>query len=140
MRGTFIARLSGAVLALWSAAAGAAPGQAPSVLVIRTIQPGQWELREVGSSGPPKLMCLSDPDTLIQLRHAGAVCTRFVVANEPQEATVNYSCNGAGNGRTTIHLDTPRQLRLQTQGIAQSAPFDMDYNARRLGDCGASAH
>lgn len=114
----------------------AAPAQAPvAIAVLRAIEPGQWELREVGSTAHPQLMCLINPDTLIQLRHAQAQCTRYVVENSPQTATVNYDCDGAGNGRTTISLDTPRAIRLTTQGIAQASPFDNEYAGRRIGAC-----
>lgn len=119
------------------ATAGAVPVKAPQLAVINAIEPGQWELREVGTSGSPRVLCVTNPDMLIQLRHASVQCTRYVVENQPQTVTVNYDCEGAGNGRTTITLDTPRQIRLQTQGIAQHAPFDVDYAGRRLGACTA---
>jgi hypothetical protein len=118
----------------------AAPAKAPALIVINAIEPGQWELRELGAGKSPRLICVANPDTLIQLRHAGATCARYVIDNQPQTMTVNYSCDGTGNGRTTITLQTPRQLRLQTQGIAQGAPFDVDYTARRVGDCVIASH
>ncbi|MGJ3647241.1 DUF3617 domain-containing protein [Sphingomonas sp. GlSt437] len=124
--------LAGAALAALTAAA---PLHAPMLAVMRAIEPGQWELREVGSSAAPHLMCLISADQLIQLRHATASCTRYVVEDKPETATVNYNCQGAGSGRTTISIDTPRQFRLQTQGIAQAAPFDLDYAGKRVGAC-----
>lgn len=132
-------RKAGVLLAAMGALVAAAPVRGPMLAVIRAIEPGQWELREVGSNASPKLMCLMNADQLIQLRHANAACTRYVVEDTPQSATVNYSCEAAGSGRTTITLDTPRQFRLQTQGIAQAAPFDMDYAGRRLGACQTTA-
>ncbi len=119
-------------------AASAPPTKAPPLMVVATIEPGQWELREIDAATPPRLICIADPDMLIQLRHAGAQCTRFVVENLPATATVSYSCSSAGTGRTTISLDTPRQFRLQTQGVAHSAPFDLDYAGRRVGSCVAA--
>lgn len=138
MQGRKFWRYGAAILLCGASATLAQPAKAPSLAVINAIEPGQWELREVGVTTPAKVMCVADPDMLIQLRHGGAACTRFVIDNQPQSATVNYTCTGAGNGRTTIMLDTPRQFRLQTQGIAQNAPFDVDYSARRLGDCGGA--
>ncbi|MGL4313979.1 MAG: DUF3617 domain-containing protein [Sphingomonas sp.] len=133
------ARYAGMMFAATLALVAASPLKTPMLAVTRAIEPGQWELREVGSTAAPKLMCLIDADQLIQLRHAHAACTRYVVEDTPQSGTVNYSCDAAGSGRTTITLDTPRQIRLQTQGIAQAAPFDMDYAGRRLGACQTSA-
>lgn len=117
----------------------AAPVKAPPpITVLAAIEPGQWELREAGGNAAPHLMCVSNTDMLVQLRHSGAQCARYVIDNQERTATINYDCDGAGNGRTTITMDTPRQIRLQTQGIAQAAPFDMDYSARRLGACPAA--
>lgn len=135
---TRVWRLGALGLLGWAGLAGAMPLKAPAITVIGVIEPGQWELREVGTTAGPRMMCIADPDMLIQLRHAGAQCARYVVENGPQTATVNYDCRSAGAGRTTISLDTPRQIRLQTQGIAQAAPFNMDYTARRVGACVAA--
>ena len=132
-------RYGAAIFVVGATASVAQPAKAPALAVINAIEPGQWELREIGVTTPAKVMCVADPDMLIQLRHAGVACTRYVIDNQPQTVTVNYSCVSAGSGRTTIMLDTPRQFRLQTQGIAQNAPFDADYSGRRLGDC-AGAH
>lgn len=128
-------RYGAAILVCGSGVSVAQPAKAPPLAVINAIEPGQWELREIGVTTHARVLCLADPDMLIQLRHNGAACTRYVIDNQPQTVTVNYSCVSAGSGRTTIMLDTPRQFRLQTQGIAQNAPFDADYSGRRLGDC-----
>jgi hypothetical protein len=63
-------------------------------------------------------------------------CSRLVIENERTSATVHYSCPGAGWGRTTLRITTPRSARIDTQGIAANAPFDVSVDARRTGDCG----
>jgi hypothetical protein len=113
----------------------AAPAHAPQLAVLTRIETGQWQLREAGSTTPAKSLCVSDPAVLLQIGHVGAQCSRFVIADAPDSATVHYTCPGAGHGRTTISLETPRLLHLQTQGIASGAPFDLDYEARRVGVC-----
>lgn len=132
------ARLLGAAAMFGLMAMAAPAARPPALAAVASIQPGQWELREQGALGAPRVMCITDADMLIQLRHGGAQCTRFIVENRASSATVSYQCIGTGSGRTTISVDTPRQFRLQTQGVAQGAPFDIDYAARRLGDCTAA--
>ena len=126
-------------LVLVGAVAAAAPARAPQLAVLTRIEPGQWQLKEPGATSVARTLCVSDPAVLLQLGHGGAQCSRFVIADAPDSATVHYTCPGAGHGRTTIALETPRLLRVQTQGIASGAPFDMDYEGRRIGDCGAKS-
>ncbi|GAA0321211.1 hypothetical protein GCM10009087_34340 [Sphingomonas oligophenolica] len=119
--------------------AAAAPARAPGLAALTRVEAGQWQLKEPGASAVARSLCISDPAILLQLGHVGAQCSRFVIADSPEGATVHYTCRGAGHGRTTIAIETPRLLRVQTQGIASGAPFDMDYEGRRIGDCGAKS-
>ena len=127
------------VLAMGSATA-ASPSNAPTIAVLAEIEPGEWQLREQGSTAAPTQRCVVDADMLIQLQHPGARCTRFVVEDQPRTGTVQYSCPGAGNGRTTIKLEGRRGFHLDTQGVAAGAPFSMSFEARLMGPCGTSAH
>jgi len=122
-------------LALCASLAAAAPAAAPHVGVLAQVEPGQWQLRETGTSTPPRAMCVADPAMLLQLGHPGALCSRFVIADTAGSATVHYTCPGAGHGRTTLSIETPRVIHVETQGIAGGLPFDHDYEARRLGAC-----
>lgn len=115
----------------------AAPAHAPQLAALTHIETGQWQLKEPGATAIARSLCVTDPDVLLQLGHSGAQCSRFVIADTPDTATVHYTCPGAGHGRTTISMETPRLLRIQTQGIAGGAPFDLDYEGRRIGACGA---
>lgn len=118
----------------------ATTAHAPLVGVLGGIEPGNWELRETGSAAPPQMMCVRDPDMLLQLRHAGRQCARFVVDDEPTTAIVHYTCPGAGHGRTTIRIENPQSFLLDTQGIVAGAPFDVHYEARRTGPCADRGH
>jgi hypothetical protein len=114
---------------------GAAPGAGLTALSM--LEPGLWQLRIPGE--PARNICLGDPAALMQLRHSGVACSRLVIENERTSATVHYSCPGAGWGRTTLRITTPRSARIDTQGIAANAPFDVSVDARRTGDCGTKA-
>lgn len=111
--------------------------RAPALAALGIVEKGAWELHEVGNRRAPRL-CLPDVSDLLQIRHrSGAGCSRFVIANEPRTATVHYTCPGAGHGRTTLTVETPRVMRVETQGIARNAPFDLQYEARRTPACRA---
>lgn len=101
------------------------------------MEPGEWQLRTLDNSAPVRKLCISDAYDLIQLRHPGAACSRFVLANEPQTATVHYTCTGAGYGRTTIRVETPQLVHIDSQGLANRSPFQVALEARRVGKCGA---
>lgn len=134
-----IARRGLAGLLLAAGLVTAAPARAPQLAVLARIETGQWQLRESGSTAAGRSICVSDPAVLLQIGHVGAQCSRFVIADTPDSATVHYTCPGAGHGRTALTLETPRLLRLQTQGMAGGAPFDLDYEARRVGACAPKA-
>ncbi|OYY89329.1 MAG: hypothetical protein B7Y45_12630 [Sphingomonas sp. 28-66-16] len=135
-----IARPALAGLILCAGAAGAVAAKAPALAALQTIEAGQWQFREIGSAAAPKIMCVGDPSTLIQIKHADTACARFVVEDQPRSATISYTCPGTGRGRTTIRVESPRDFHLETQGIAGGAPFDTAYQAHRLGACAAGAH
>jgi hypothetical protein len=134
-----MARSALAGLLLAAALGAPAPARAPQLAALAGIEIGQWQLKEAGPTAPVRSICISDPAMLLQLGHSGAQCSRFVIADAPDGVTVHYTCPGAGHGRTTIAIETPRLLHVQTQGIAAGAPFDMDYEARRVGNCAAKA-
>lgn len=123
------------VLIAGAGLAAAAPARAPHLAVLSRIEPGQWQLKEPGAASVARSLCVADPAILLQLGHAGAQCTRLVIADAPDSLIVHYDCPGTGHGRTTIAVETPHLLHLQTQGIASGAPFDMNYELRRTGDC-----
>ncbi len=121
------------------AAIAAGPVNGPVAAAIGDITPGQWQLREAGSSAPPRTMCVSNPDRLVQLEHPGASCNRILLNDQPRTVTISYTCPGAGHGRTMIRLETRNSFHLETQGIAGGAPFDMAFEARRTGNCASAS-
>ncbi len=124
-----------AVLASVAVPGFSEPVQAPTIAALQVIQPGQWALRSRSDPAQSRALCLGDPALLLQLRHGTAACTRFVVTNDPRGATVQYRCPGAGNGRTTIKVETPRLIQIDSQGIANNEPFMVEFEGRRVGEC-----
>jgi hypothetical protein len=100
---------------------------------LATIEPGEWRLHIKGEA--PRSLCVADPAALLQLRHGPAVCSHLVVTNDAKQATWQYSCPKAGWGRTTVHVLTPRAVTIDSQGIADNAPFAFSADAHRIGAC-----
>lgn len=128
-----------AILALGMLAGGAAPagqnGRPADLPALRDIERGMWELRLRGSTAPPRKLCVADPAMLVQIQHGGGTCSRFVIDSQPSRAIIHYTCPGAGHGRTAIRVETNRILQIESQGIANNAPFNVSYEARHVGAC-----
>lgn len=125
--------IMGAVIPFNSLAAPEAP-----LAALGSIEPGFWELRSRGDQSENRSMCVSDPAALLNLQHEGAPCSRFIIYNAQRMATVQYSCAGAGNHRTTLRVETPRLVQIESQGIRNREPFSVQLEGRRLGVCGAA--
>lgn len=116
-------------------AAVPAVAQAPTLAMLDALERGQWQLRDSDNPTASRGLCLSDGRQLLQLRHDRNQCSRYIIEDTPQAVTVHYTCPGAGHGRTTIRRETNRLVQVDTQGIANGAPFSMAYEARRTGTC-----
>ena len=108
-------------------------GAASGVAALHGLAPGQWQLRE--TDGSVRSLCLGDASQLLQIRHGSASCKVTVLDNSPARTTVHYSCAGAGYGRTTLTVETPRLVHVDTQGVAEGQPFVLDYEGRNTGAC-----
>jgi hypothetical protein len=116
-----------------------AAADTPPLTALAQIEPGLWTLRSNAAGVAPRTLCVTDPRVLLQLQHPGASCSRFVIANQPTIATVHYSCAGAGNGRTTVRVETPRLIHVESQGVAANALFNWSIEARKAGACPTTA-
>jgi hypothetical protein len=112
--------------------AGVATAEAP-LAALSQLEPGQWSLTAPGV--PSRSICVTDPRALLQLQHTGVACSRYVITNEKAVTVVHYTCPGAGHGRTEVKVETPRLIQIQSQGIADNAPFDWAYQGRMTGAC-----
>ena len=132
-------RMTPVLLLVASGSAVAAQSSGPSELkAVKRLDAGQWEFRESGTTGGAvRKLCLPDTRKLIRIQHPTGRCSYLVLANEADQATVEYSCSGSGNGRTTITVETPRRIEVATQGLADGLPFHTEFDGRRVGVCHA---
>lgn len=115
-------------------AASATAAQKDALAMLGGLQRGQWSVVS-RDGGPSRSICLGDPAQLVQLRHAGSACSRFVVEDAADKVTVQYTCKGNGYGRTSIRKETNALVQIESQGIAGGLPFQFRAEARRSGAC-----
>lgn len=114
-----------------------AAAQSGGLAALGRIERGEWSLR--APDGSTRSICVSDPQMLLQLRHRGNSCQRFVVEDRANGGRITYSCPGVGNGDTRITIETPRLFRLETQGISRGLPFTEEYEGRKTGACASAS-
>ncbi|RJY10345.1 DUF3617 domain-containing protein [Aurantiacibacter aquimixticola] len=124
-----IAGVAGAALLAFAPASAQAPGLA----MLERLDRGQWTLSMRG--GGSQRICVRTGREFIQLRHRQPGCERFVVGDESNEVTVQYTCRGNGYGRTTIRRESSNLVQVRSQGIHGGRPFSIDAEARRTGSC-----
>ncbi|MGE4409851.1 MAG: DUF3617 domain-containing protein [Sphingobium sp.] len=110
----------------------------PPMRALEGIERGLWELRDrsAGRGSPPAArLCVRDPAQLIHVRHRGLRCRNFVVMDNPGRGAVTYQCEDSGTGRTDLRVETSHLVQIQTQGIADGAPFSLALEARWVGRC-----
>jgi len=111
-----------------------AAAQAPGLALLDGLEKGAWELRYRDGT-PARRLCLRTGRELVQLRHAGPTCGRYVVEDGLNQVTVQYTCKGDGYGRTRIRKETPTLVQLDSQGVVGGSPFAFSAEARRVGGC-----
>ena len=117
-----------------------APAQEAKLTALSRLEPGLWQIRQLANrSAPAKSICVADPAMLTQVEHRNSPCSRLVIANEAESATVHYTCPAHGFGRTSVRVETSRLAKIDTQGIVDNAPFAYRAEARRVGACGGSS-
>ena len=140
MKGTGGASTGAAALILLLLAATAGLAQSGAGLTaLAQLRPGLWQLRDLDRRGSrPQSICVRDANILMQIQHRNSPCSRIVISNAADEATVHYTCPSNGFGRTSIRVETPRLVQVDTQGISAGVPFAYRLEARRTGACPAS--
>lgn len=126
-------------LAFASAIAALAPAPAPQRAVLSQASGGLWEISGAPGAKAPVRQCIADLAVLAQFEHRGRNCKRTIVHDDGSSASIHYSCGGADFGDSQIDVLTPRSLRISTQGISGSLPFNYVLQARRIGDCEKAA-
>lgn len=127
--------LAKTALLLCAIGSGAALWAQPANLgILRDLHPGKWTIT-ARDGVPPRTICLRDPAQLVQLRHRGPACSRYLVDSTPDKVTVQYTCRGSGYGLTTVRRETPELVQIESQGIYAKRPFQFRAEARRVGSC-----
>lgn len=98
-------------------------------------QPGMWEISGAPGTRIPIRQCVIDVAMLARFEHRSRSCTAKVLKDNGSSAAIEYSCGGAGFGRSDIDVLTPRSLRISTQGISGGLPFNYVLQVRRVDDC-----
>ena len=128
-------RTSALLIVAASGFAVPAVGQHQGLAMLNQLEGGHWELRDRDSRTLVEQICLHNGRRLIQLRHPASVCEQLIVADNPGEVTVQYTCRGRGYGRTHIRRETGRLVQIESQGIVDGLPFDFAAEGRRIGNC-----
>lgn len=120
--------------ALLAALAIPALAQSDSLAMLGSLTKGEWTITFRDGS-PARKICVRDGLELIQIRHTGSNCSRYIVEDGAAKVTVQYTCRGNGYGRTNIRRETTSLVQIQSQGIEAGVPFQFDAEARRTGTC-----
>ncbi|MCL6728548.1 DUF3617 domain-containing protein [Sphingomonas hankyongi] len=130
MRKRFTLSIIGAAtLGAWTLAVA----QPPNALA--QTSPGLYEIAGLPGAKAPARECIGDVTLLGQFEHRRNNCTRKVLASSGNTVTMNYECKGGGFGQSKLTVITPRNLRVETQGISDGLPFNYVLQARRMGEC-----
>jgi hypothetical protein len=127
-------RSAAAVALIMLLTGGASAQRHPALTALSGVEPGQWQLKT--PDGRVRKICLGGRWVLLQPMHGTAQCEHFVMENTPRAATVRYTCPNHGHGRTTLAVETPRLVSVETSGVADGAPFSEQFEGRRVGSCG----
>lgn len=124
-----LSAVAAAVFALAPASA-----QAPELAMLNSLHKGAWELR-LRPENSTQRICVRTGQEFVQIRHRQPNCDRFVVQDEANEVTVQYTCRGNGYGRTTIRKEGRDVVQIRSQGIHGGTPFSIEGEARHVGSC-----
>jgi len=111
-----------------------AVAKAPELAMLDGLADGTWVLHYRENDEHEKI-CVRSGRELIQIHHRGNKCSRYVVDDQPNLVTVQYTCPGVGYGRTTIRRETPRLVQIESSGIENGLPFHVSAEGRRVGGC-----
>jgi hypothetical protein len=126
-------------LMLAGIAASAVPAFAVATISVgaqKKLEAGRWQVRELDGAVAATSVCLGDPAQLVRFEHRGLPgCSSQILASGEEVATIQYSCRGRGYGHSSVRVETPRAVRIDTQGLSNGQPFSYRLEARRLGAC-----
>jgi hypothetical protein len=128
-----------AFLSLGLSMGASGTAQAPNLLA--SLEDGLWQFRKVGggpSGAAVERLCVADQRKLAQVQHSRFNCEQTTLKTSAVTALISYSCAGRGQGLTSIRKEASDLIHIDSQGIANGAPFAFTVEARRIGACPAS--
>ncbi len=131
---TFFALCLGGLLWAGSGLFTAGAAQDSGLAMLSDLRKGEWTVR-FRDGTPESKICVRSGIELLQLRHSGQSCSRFVIDDTSSQVTVQYTCRGNGYGRTNIRMETPALVQIESQGIVDGLPFEFTSEARHTGAC-----
>lgn len=137
MNGLAAARRRGAlILAGIASLALPAFAAAPPGDPLSKLEKGRWQVRELEGATPAASLCIGDPAVLLRFEHRGErSCSTEVLASGATSRTAQYTCRGRGFGHSHLRVETPRSVRVDSQGFSKGRPFSYRLEARRTGAC-----
>ncbi|HEX7853032.1 MAG TPA: hypothetical protein VF503_04985 [Sphingobium sp.] len=123
------------VLPVVLAVGAAAPVMGGTPAALADLEPGQWDLRSREPGEASVRLCIHDGLSLVQIKHQGQSCRQFVVEDTADRTSITYSCPRTGHGRTSIRVETPRLVQIDSQGVVDGYPFALNLEGRRTGAC-----
>jgi hypothetical protein len=100
------------------------------------LEAGRWQVRDLDNAVAATSVCLGDPAQLVRFGHRGKPgCSSQLLASGEEHATIQYSCRGGGYGHSAVRVETPRSVRIDTQGLSNGRPFSYRLEAQRVGPC-----
>lgn len=130
-----------AAVALFGAGPAASAGGDDSPKAIARLEPGLWELKSAEDSpADVRRLCVSDLRMLLQPLHEAPLCRHFLADDAADHVTITYDCAARGQGHTSLRVETPRLVQIDSQGVANGAPFARRLEGRRVASCEQPAH
>ncbi|MFQ3595287.1 MAG: hypothetical protein SNJ63_04160 [Sphingomonadaceae bacterium] len=122
-----------AILAVAGLGAAAAPP--PLAMFASGFPAGAYDVH-TGRGQASTRICLKDPAPMLFAHESpGETCRVTVVRNDPDRATVTWSCQGGDSGRTDIRRDHAALFVVHTQGITGKLPYSSIAQYRHVGPC-----
>ncbi|QTD56528.1 hypothetical protein [Parasphingorhabdus cellanae] len=135
MKGITLIKVISASTVAFLAFSVSVPAQAPELELLNGLQKGEWTLKTRSSASDGQKVCLGDPGILLQIKHGGAACSRYIIQDTPNSVRVSYKCGSSDHGVTTIKRESSGLVQIQSQGIQNNAPFSFNVEGRRTGSC-----
>ena len=124
------------ILAGIAALAVPAFAASPALDALTKLEKGRWQVRDLDGATPPASVCLGDPAVLLRFEHrAEPSCAIELLDSKAASRTVQYRCSTRGFGHSHLRVETPRSVRIDTQGFSNGRPFSYRLEARRIGAC-----